>query len=63
MNAVIDLFDKIGWIEKQASSLEEVPNFEIKPAINRLSKMYEHELLNFDTFVSELKKGTRDDIS
>lgn len=56
MNAVIDLFDKIGWVEKQTYSSEEVPDFEIKPAINRLAKMYEHELLNFETFVSELKK-------
>lgn len=56
MNTAIDLFDKIGWVEKQGSSSEEVPDFEIKPAINRLAKMYEHELLNFETFVSELKQ-------
>jgi len=56
MNAAIDLFDKIGWVKKQVPSYEEVPDFEIKPSINRLAKMYEHELLDFETFVSELKK-------
>ncbi|MEH3114626.1 condensin complex protein MksE [Pedobacter terrae] len=56
INAAIDLFDKIGWLEKQSSSSEEVPDFEIKPAINRLAKMYEYELLNFETFVLALKK-------
>ncbi len=56
INAVIDQFDKIGWVEEQASTSEEVPDFEIKPAINRLVKMYEHELQDFDAFVSELKK-------
>lgn len=55
-NAAIDLFDKIGWVEKKAFSSDEVPDFEIKPAIKRLAKMYEVELLDFETFVSELKK-------
>lgn len=62
INSVIDLFDKIGWVEKQTSS-EDVPDFEIKPAINRLAKIYERELTDFEAFVLELKKEDNDDIS
>jgi hypothetical protein len=56
VNSAIDLFDKIGWVEKQYPSTGEVPDFEIRPAINRLAKLYEYELQNFDAFVSSLKK-------
>lgn len=55
-NSTIDLFDKIGWVEKQNPSTGEVPDFEIRPAINRLAKLYEYELQNFEAFVSTLKK-------
>lgn len=55
-NNTIDLFDKIGWVEKHPSSQTDVPDFEIRPAINRLAKLYESELQHFDAFVSTLKK-------
>jgi len=55
-NNTIDLFDKIGWVEKQPLSLTDVPDFEIRPAINRLAKLYESELQHFEVFVSTLKK-------
>lgn len=62
INSAIDLFDKIGWVEKQTPS-EDVPDFEIKPAINRLAKIYETELMDFEAFVLALKKEESDDIS
>jgi hypothetical protein len=55
-NTTIDLFDKIGWVEKYPESSGEVPDFEIRPAINRLAKLYEYELQNFDAFAATLKK-------
>lgn len=62
INSVIELFDKIGWVEKQTLT-EDVPDFEIKPAINRLAKIYERELMDFEAFVLELKKEESNDIS
>lgn len=56
LNSAIDLFDKIGWVEKQPSSLGEVSDFEIRPAIVRLAKLYEEELQHFEAFISTLKK-------
>jgi hypothetical protein len=56
INSAIDLFDKIGWVETQYPILADVPDFEIRPAINRLAKLYEYELQNLETFVSILKK-------
>lgn len=60
INSAIDVFDKLGWVEKQSSSSGEELEFEIRPAINRLAKMYEYELQNFDEFVENVKK---DDVS
>jgi hypothetical protein len=56
LNSAIDLFDKLGWVEKQPSSSNEEPEFEIMPAINRLAKLYEYELQNFEDFVRNIKK-------
>lgn len=58
INSAVDLFDKLGWVEKRSSSQGEVsvPDFEIRPAINRLAKLYGYELQNFESFASSLKK-------
>lgn len=50
-----DSFDKLGWIEKQSGRNEELV-FEIRPAIHRLTKMYQDELQNFESFSQQLKK-------
>lgn len=55
ITSVIDSFDKLGWVEKLSSQNEELV-FEIRPAINRLAKLYEDELTQFDDFVANLKK-------
>lgn len=51
----IDNFDRLGWVEKQSGRNEELV-FEIRPAIHRLSKLYQDELQNFDAFSQQLKK-------
>ncbi|QRY55856.1 condensin complex protein MksE [Sphingobacterium siyangense] len=59
-NKTIDLFDKIGWVEKlSGTGTTEVQSFELRPAINRLAKMYDKELENFDIFVSQLKMKSK----
>ncbi|MES2430793.1 MAG: hypothetical protein V4556_07630 [Bacteroidota bacterium] len=55
ITSVIDAFDKLGWVEKLSSQNEELV-FEIRPAINRLAKLYEEELTQFEDFVANLKK-------
>jgi len=55
ITTVVDAFDKLGWVEKLSSQNEELV-FEIRPAINRLAKIYESELNHFDDFVPSLKK-------
>lgn len=50
----IDSFDRLGWVEKQSGRNEELV-FEIRPAIHRLSKLYQDELQNFDAFSQQLK--------
>lgn len=55
-NYAIDVFDKLGWVEKQLSLSNDELEFEIMPAINRLAKMYEYELQNFEDFVKNIKK-------
>lgn len=56
INSAIDVFDKLGWVEKQSSSSGEELEFEIRPAINRLAKMYEYELQHFEEFIQNVKK-------
>jgi len=55
ISSVISLFDKLGWVEKLSLQNEELV-FEIRPAINRLAKLYESELNGFDDFVGTLNK-------
>lgn len=50
----IERFDKLGWVEKQSGRNEELV-FEIRPAIHRLSKLYQDELQNFELFSQQLK--------
>ncbi|SEM26983.1 hypothetical protein SAMN05216436_10354 [bacterium A37T11] len=50
----IDRFDKLGWVEKQSGRNEEL-GFEIRPAIHRLTKLYQEELHNFELFSQQLK--------
>lgn len=50
----IDSFDKLGWVEKQSGRNEELV-FEIRPAIHRLTKLYQDELQNFESFSQQLK--------
>lgn len=50
----IDSFDKLGWVEKQSGRNEELV-FEIRPAIHRLTKLYQEELQNFELFSQQLK--------
>lgn len=50
----IDNFDKLGWVEKQSGRNEELV-FEIRPAIHRLTKLYQEELQNFESFSQQLK--------
>jgi hypothetical protein len=50
----ISSFDKLGWVEKQSGKNEELV-FEIRPAIHRLTKLYQQELDNFDLFSQQLK--------
>lgn len=50
-----DSFDKLGWIEKQSGRNEELV-FEIRPAIHRLTKLYQDELQSFESFSQQLKK-------
>lgn len=50
----IDSFDKLGWVEKQSGKNEELI-FEIRPAIHRLAKLYQSELLNFESFIQQIK--------
>jgi len=50
----IDSFDKLGWVEKQSGRNEELV-FEIRPAIHRLTKLYQDELHNFESFIQQLK--------
>ncbi len=50
----IDNFDKLGWVEKQSGRNEELI-FEIRPAIHRLTKLYQNELQNFESFSRQLK--------
>ncbi|MDF0720120.1 hypothetical protein P0M11_08920 [Kaistella sp. PBT33-4] len=49
----IDSFDKLGWVEKQ-SGRNEALVFEIRPAIHRLTKLYQEELQNFELFSHRL---------
>lgn len=51
----IDNFDRLGWVKKQSGKNDELI-FEIRPAIHRLAKLYQHELQNFDSFTQQLKK-------
>lgn len=50
----IDSFDKLGWVEKQSGRNEDLV-FEIRPAIHRLTKLYQEELQNFESFSQQLK--------
>ncbi|MFP8894048.1 condensin complex protein MksE [Chryseobacterium sp. EZn1] len=50
----IDSFDKLGWVEKQSGRNEELV-FEIRPAIHRLTKLYQDELQDFESFIQQLK--------
>ncbi len=50
----IDSFDKLGWVEKQSGRGEDLV-FEIRPAIHRLTKLYQEELQNFESFSQQLK--------
>lgn len=50
----IDSFDKLGWVEKQSGRNEELV-FEIRPAVHRLTKLYQDELQNFEPFSQQLK--------
>lgn len=50
----IDSFDKLGWVEKQSGRNEELV-FEIRPAIHRLTKLYQDELQNFESFSQQIK--------
>lgn len=50
----IDSFDKLGWVEKQSGRNEDLL-FEIRPAIHRLTKLYQEELQNFESFSQQLK--------
>ncbi len=48
-NRTIDSFEKLGWVEKTSIKSESLM-FEIRPAIHRLSKVYQWELKNFEVF-------------
>jgi len=50
----IDSFDKLGWVEKQSGRNEQLV-FGIRPAIHRLTKLYQEELQNFELFSQQLK--------
>ncbi|KQT35747.1 hypothetical protein ASG22_01625 [Chryseobacterium sp. Leaf405] len=50
----IDSFDKLGWVEKQSGKNEDLV-FEIRPAIHRLTKLYQDELQDFESFSQQLK--------
>lgn len=50
----IESFDKLGWVEKQSGKKEELV-FEIRPAIHRLTKLYQKELQDFVLFSQQLK--------
>lgn len=50
----IDSFDKLGWVEKHSGRNEELV-FEIRPAIHRLTKLYQEEIQNFELFSQQLK--------
>lgn len=54
----IDSFDKLGWVEKQSARNEELV-FEIRPAIHRLTKLYQEELQNFELFSQQLKNDKK----
>nr|WP_319570091.1 hypothetical protein [uncultured Draconibacterium sp.] len=47
-------FERLGWVEKRSGRDEELV-FEIRPAIHRLGKLYEEELLDFESFILKLK--------
>ena len=47
-------FVKLGWVEKHSGNNEELV-FEIRPAIHRLTKLYQEELQNFESFSQQLK--------
>jgi hypothetical protein len=50
----IKSFERLGWVEKRSGRDEELV-FEIRPAIHRLGKLYEEELLDFESFILKLK--------
>lgn len=50
----INSFDKLGWVVKQFSQGEELV-FEIKPAIQRIAKLYNSELEDLELFIQNLK--------
>lgn len=50
----VDSFDRLGWVEKLSGRNEEL-QFEIRPAIHRLARMYHSELQYFDSFIQQLK--------
>lgn len=55
---VITSFEKLGWVIKQSGQNEEL-QFEIKPAIHRMIKLYAQELEDFDSFTQYLKNGDK----
>lgn len=56
----IENFNKLGWI----NLIDEIELiFEIKPSINRLAKLYEQELTDFDSFVKSIKPDIEDELS
>jgi len=56
ITSVVDFFDKLGWVEKLSGQNEELV-FEIRPAINRLVKLYEYELSHFEDFINHLNRS------
>lgn len=57
ISRTIESFDRLGWVEKIP---DEDIAFEIKPAINRLTKLYQQELENFTEFVNSIKSGNEE---
>lgn len=51
----INRFDHLGWVKKLSAQGDEL-EFEIKPAIHRLTKLYAYELNNFAEFAANLIK-------
>jgi hypothetical protein len=50
----VENFDRLGWVEKRSGRDEELV-FELRPAIHRLAKLYQKELIDFESLIQQHK--------